>query len=52
MPHRTVSPDSIADRARALGAPFACSRTDGGPNAASVHVAGELDVDLAPGGGS
>jgi hypothetical protein len=52
MPHRTVPPDSIADRARALGAPFACSWTDGGLHAAWVHVAGELDVDLAPGGAS
>jgi hypothetical protein len=37
MPRRTVSPDSIASR---------------GLNAAWVHVAGELDGDLAPGGAS
>ena len=48
MPRRTVSPDSIARRAHALAPPFDCSWTDGGLNAAWVHLAGELDIDTTP----
>jgi anti-sigma B factor antagonist len=43
-----VSPDSIAGRAHAVAPPFDCSWTDGGLNAAWVHLAGELDVDTTP----
>jgi anti-sigma B factor antagonist len=40
--------DSIARGAEALGPAFACSWTDGGLDAAWVHVGGELDVATAP----
>jgi anti-anti-sigma factor len=43
-----VSADSIAGRAHALAPAFDCSWTDGGLNAAWVHLAGELDVDTTP----
>jgi anti-sigma B factor antagonist len=46
MPH--VSHDSIAGRAHAVAPPFDCSWTDGGLNAAWVHLAGELDVETTP----
>jgi len=48
MPRPHVSPDSIAGRAHAVAPPFDCSWTDGGLNAAWVHLAGELDVDTTP----
>ena len=48
MPRPDVSPDSIAGRAHAVAPPFDCSWTDGGLNAAWVHLAGELDVDTTP----
>jgi anti-sigma B factor antagonist len=48
MPRPDVSPDSIAGRAHAVGPRFDCTRTDGGLNAAWVHLAGELDVDTTP----
>ena len=43
-----VVPDSIADRAEALLPAFACSCTEGGLDAAWVHVSGELDVATTP----
>ena len=48
MRRPNVSPDSIAGRAHAVAPPFQCSWTDGGLNAAWVHLAGELDVDTTP----
>ena len=48
MPRPHVSADSIAGRAHAVAPPFECSWTDGGLNAAWVHLAGELDVDTTP----
>jgi anti-anti-sigma factor len=48
MLYPAVAPDSIAGRAGALAPPFDCSRTDGGLNAAWVHLAGELDIDTTP----
>ena len=48
MPRPHVSDDSIAGRAHAVAPPFDCSWTDGGLNAAWVHLAGELDVDTTP----
>jgi anti-sigma B factor antagonist len=48
MPPNDVPPDSIAGRAHAVAPPFECSWTDGGLNAAWVHLAGELDVDTTP----
>ncbi|HEX6745002.1 MAG TPA: STAS domain-containing protein [Solirubrobacteraceae bacterium] len=43
-----VAPDSTAGRARAVAPPFECSWSDGGLNAAWVHLAGELDIDTTP----
>jgi anti-sigma B factor antagonist len=48
MPRPPVSPDSITGRAHALAPPFDCSWTDGGLNAAWVHLEGELDIDTTP----
>ncbi|MGZ6644920.1 MAG: STAS domain-containing protein [Solirubrobacteraceae bacterium] len=48
MPRPHVPVDSIAGRAHAVAPPFDCSWTDGGLNAAWVHLAGELDVDTTP----
>jgi anti-anti-sigma factor len=48
MPPPDVSPDSIAGRAHAVAPSFDCSWTDGGLNAAWVHLAGELDIDTTP----
>ena len=48
MPRPDVSPDSIAGRAHAVAPPFECSWTDGGLNAAWVHLEGELDIDTTP----
>src|SRR5512133_3013229 len=47
MPRQDVSPDSIR-HARGLAPAFECSWTDGGLNAAWVHLAGELDIDTTP----
>jgi anti-sigma B factor antagonist len=41
-------PASGAARARALPPPFACSCTNGGPDAARVYVGGELDIATTP----
>jgi anti-sigma B factor antagonist len=41
-------PASDAARAGALPPPFACSCTNGGLDAAWVHVAGELDIVTTP----
>lgn len=43
-----VLPDPIAGRADALLPAFTCSCTDGGLDAAWVHVTGELDVATTP----
>jgi anti-sigma B factor antagonist len=48
MPRPLVPPDSIAGRAHALAPPFDCSWTEGGLNAAWVHLTGELDIDTTP----
>ena len=40
--------DSIAGRADILPPAFVCSRTNGGLDAAWVHVAGDLDVATTP----
>jgi anti-anti-sigma factor len=48
MPVALVLPDSIASHADALPPPFACSWTNGGLDAAWVHVAGELDIATTP----
>ena len=48
MPRPEAAPDSIAGRANVLAPPFGCSWTDGGLNAAWVHVEGELDIDTTP----
>jgi anti-anti-sigma factor len=48
MPRPHVSPDSIAGRANVLAPAFDCSWTDGGLNAAWVHLEGELDIDTTP----
>ena len=48
MPRSDVPPDSIAGRAHAVAPAFDCSWTDGGLNAAWVHLAGELDVETTP----
>ena len=39
--------DPVADRAAATQ-PFVCTRTDGGLDAAWVHVAGALDIATTP----
>jgi anti-sigma B factor antagonist len=41
-------PASDAALAGALPPPFACSYTNGGPDAAWVHVGGELDIATTP----
>ena len=41
------TPESIACRAATLR-PFVCSSTDGGLDAAWVHMAGELDIATVP----
>jgi len=48
MPYTPVLVDSIAGRADARPSAFVCSWTDGGLDAAWVHVAGELDVMAVP----
>jgi anti-sigma B factor antagonist len=41
-------PDSIAGSADTLPPALVCSWNDGGPDAAWVHVAGELDIAAVP----
>jgi anti-anti-sigma factor len=48
MSYTLVSPDSIVGRAHALPAAFQCSWANGGPHAAWVHLAGELDIATTP----
>jgi anti-anti-sigma factor len=43
-----AAPASDAARANALPPPFTCSYTNGGPDAAWVHVGGELDIATMP----
>ena len=47
MPATQLLPDSVAGRSDVTG-PFECSRTDGGLDAAWVHVAGDLDLATTP----
>jgi anti-anti-sigma factor len=47
MPGTQFLPDSVADCA-GVARPFVCSRTEGGLDAAWVHVAGELDIATTP----
>jgi anti-sigma B factor antagonist len=47
MPDTLDRPDSIGTRADVSPA-FVCSWTDGGRDAAWVHLAGELDIATAP----
>jgi anti-anti-sigma factor len=48
MPSKLVLADSIVGRANALPPAFQCSWTNGGPDAAWVHLAGELDIATTP----
>ena len=48
MPPKLVPAHSIEPRAAALPPAFQCSWTDGAPDAAWVHLAGELDIATAP----
>jgi anti-anti-sigma factor len=48
MLHSPVLPDSIAGRADVLPPRFGCSWTGGGPDAAWVHIVGELDIATTP----
>jgi anti-sigma B factor antagonist len=48
MPDALLSSDSIAGRSDLLPPAFVCSWTDGGPDAAWVHAAGELDIAAVP----
>lgn len=48
MPPKLVPAHSIEPRADALPPAFECSWTDGAPDAAWVHLAGELDIATAP----
>ena len=48
MPDALISPDAIAGDVDAPSSAFVCSCTDGGPDAAWVHIAGELDIATAP----
>jgi anti-sigma B factor antagonist len=48
VPHALNSLDPIAGHADAASPAFVCSCTDGGLDAAWVHVAGELDLATAP----
>jgi hypothetical protein len=47
MSEALVLPDSLASRAPIAPA-FVCSWTAGGPDAAWMHVVGELDLATAP----
>jgi anti-sigma B factor antagonist len=48
MLHALVLPDSITGHVDLLPPAFDCSWTGGGPDAAWVHVAGELDIATTP----
>lgn len=48
MPDALVLADSLAQGADARRPAFGCSWTDGGPEAAWVHVAGKLDLATVP----
>jgi anti-sigma B factor antagonist len=48
MPRALVFPDPLGGSADFLPLPFACSWTNGGPDSAKVHVAGELDIATTP----
>ena len=48
MLNALVLPDSIAGRTDFLPPRFDCSCTGGGPDAAWVHVVGELDIATTP----
>jgi anti-sigma B factor antagonist len=48
MPDAQVLPDSIAGNADARSPALVCSWTDGGLDAAWVHVAGDLSVETVP----
>jgi anti-sigma B factor antagonist len=48
MLHEPLLPDPIAGPAHARPPAFACSCTNGGLDAAWVHVAGELDIATTP----
>ena len=48
MPRKLALADSIVGRANALPPAFHCSWANGGPDAAWVHLAGELDIATTP----
>jgi anti-anti-sigma factor len=48
MPRTLVLADSIVGRADALPPAFHCSWANGDPDAAWVHLAGELDIATTP----
>jgi anti-anti-sigma factor len=48
MPRTLVLADSTVERVHALPPPFHCSWADGGPDAAWVRLAGELDIATTP----
>jgi anti-sigma B factor antagonist len=48
MPPKQVLADSIEPRTDALRSALQCSWIDGAPDAAWVHLAGELDIATAP----
>jgi anti-anti-sigma factor len=48
MPRKLALADSIVGRADAVPPTFQCSWANGGPDAAWVHVAGELDIATTP----
>ena len=48
MPRPLDPLDSLAGRAHALAPRFECTWSEGGLNAAWIHLCGELDVDTTP----
>lgn len=48
MPDLLVPTDVVPGRTNALPPAFVCSWTNGGPDAAWVHVSGELDIATTP----
>jgi anti-sigma B factor antagonist len=48
MPEAPLLTDSLTEAAVASLPPFVCSWTNGGPDAAWMHMAGELDVATVP----
>ena len=48
MPRPQVPTTSHLGRANSLAPPFECTWSEGGLNAAWVHLTGELDVDTTP----